>query len=437
MPKSFNCSNQLLAIKKTTALILAGGRGSRLRELTDIRAKPAVHFGGKFRIIDFALSNCLNSGIRKMGIMTQYKSDSLLCHIQDGWTFLNNNHMGEFVRVLPAQQRVDEIHWYQGTADAVYQNLDILRSYDGDYVLILSGDHVYKMDYSVMLMDHIRSICPCSIACIEVPREDASAFGCMQVDENNMIVDFIEKPETPPAVPGKPDKTLISMGIYIFETSFLFDLLDKDNKDPASSHDFGKDIIPKIVKQGCVHAHNYEMSCVRNRAKQQICYWKDVGTVDSFWAANLDLTQEYPDLDIYDTSWPIWTKAEQLPPVKFIRDPEKRTSVSVNSVISVGCVIFGSEIYYSILFNSVRVEPECHLEQVVVFPLVVISKGCRIRKAIIERNCVLPPNLEIGYDEEEDRRHFYVSPKGVVLVTGAMLKKLKEDRPELFANLPR
>lgn len=432
MINSFSISNQLLAVKKTTALILAGGRGSRLRELTDIRAKPAVHFGGKFRIIDFALSNCLNSGIRKMGIMTQYKSDSLLCHIQDGWTFLNNNHMGEFVRVMPAQQRIDEVHWYQGTADAVFQNLDILRTYECEYVLILSGDHIYKMDYSVMLMDHIKSICPCSIACIEVPREEASAFGCMQVDEDSMIVDFIEKPKDPPSVPGKPDKTMISMGIYIFESSYLFSMLEEDNRDPNSSHDFGKDIIPKIVKQGNAHAHNYEMSCVRNRTKKQICYWKDVGTVDSFWAANLDLTQEYPDLDIYDPSWPIWTKSAQLPPVKLMRDEEKRTTVTVDSVISVGCIIFGSEIYNSVLFDSVRVEPECLLEQVVVFPEVVINRGCRIRKAIIERNCVLPAHLEIGYDEEQDRKYFCVSPKGVVLVNKAMLQALKAGRPELF-----
>ena len=426
MGTSGRVSNQLLAVKKTTALILAGGRGSRLRELTDIRAKPAVHFGGKFRIIDFALSNCLNSGIRKMGIMTQYKSNSLLSHIQDGWSFLNNNHMGEFVRVLPAQQRIDEVHWYQGTADAVYQNIDILQSYNNEYVLILSGDHVYKMDYSLMLMDHIKSICPCSIACIEVPRNEATAFGCMQVDDNNMIVDFIEKPKDPPSIPGNSDKSLISMGIYMFEASFLYNLLEEDHNDPNSSHDFGKDIIPKIVKQGIVHAHNYSLSCVRNQSKEQICYWRDVGTVDSFWSANLDLTDESPDLDIYDENWPIWTKASQLPPVKFIKDSLGNRSVNVNSVISVGCVVYGSEILNSVLFDSVTVEQENLLEQVVIFPSVIIHKGCRIRKAIIERGCEIPEGMRIGYDLEEDRKFFYVSPKGVVLVDMNMLKKYKE-----------
>ncbi|WP_019002391.1 glucose-1-phosphate adenylyltransferase [Succinimonas amylolytica] len=424
--------NQLFAIKKTTALILAGGRGSRLRELTDVRAKPAVHFGGKFRIIDFALSNCLNSGIRKMGIMTQYKSDSLLTHVQDGWSFLNNNHLGEFVRVLPAQQRIDEVHWYLGTADAVYQNLDILRSYDDEYILILSGDHVYKMDYSLMLMDHIKSISPCSIACIEVPRENASAFGCMQVDEDGLVTDFIEKPENPPAVPGKPDKTLISMGIYVFEKEFLYRLLEEDHAEAGSSHDFGKDIIPKIVKKGLVHAHNYEVSCVRNRTKKQHCYWRDVGTVDSFWVANMDLTREYPDLDIYDPSWPIWTSTKQLPPAKFIRDSRGTRTITENSVIAAGSVIFGSEVADSVLFSHVTVEPECCLEKVVLFPMVTVNRGCHIRKAIIERKCEIPANFRIGFDPEQDRRYFYVSPGGVVLVTRAMLAALREDRPDLF-----
>lgn len=424
--------NQLFAIKKTTALILAGGRGSRLRELTDVRAKPAVHFGGKFRIIDFALSNCLNSGIRKMGIMTQYKSDSLLTHIQDGWSFLNNNHLGEFVRVLPAQQRIDEVHWYLGTADAVYQNLDILRSYDDEYILILSGDHVYKMDYSLMLMDHIKSISPCSIACIEVSRENASAFGCMQVDEDGLVTDFIEKPENPPAVPGKPDKTLISMGIYVFEKEFLYRLLEEDHAEAGSSHDFGKDIIPKIVKKGLVHAHNYEVSCVRNRTKKQHCYWRDVGTVDSFWVANMDLTREYPDLDIYDPSWPIWTSTKQLPPAKFIRDSRGTRTITENSVIAAGSVIFGSEVADSVLFSHVTVEPECCLEKVVLFPMVTVNRGCHIRKAIIERKCEIPANFRIGFDPEQDRRYFYVSPGGVVLVTRAMLAALREDRPDLF-----
>lgn len=430
-------SKQLYAMMRTTALVLAGGRGSRLRDLTDIRAKPAVHFGGKFRIIDFALSNCLNSGIRKMGVLTQYKSDSLLSHIQDGWTFLNNNHMGEFVRVLPAQQRIDEVHWYQGTADAVYQNLDIIRAYGTEYVLVLSGDHIYRMNYSVMLMDHIRSLCPCSVACIEVPRREASAFGCMQTDEEGLITDFIEKPENPPAVPGNPEATLISMGIYFFEAAFLKEILEEDHQDPASSHDFGKDIIPKLVKRRLVHAHNFEMSCVRNRSKQQLCYWKDVGTIDSFWSANMDLTREHPDLDIYDTMWPIWTNATQLPPVKFIRDDNDNKSVSVNSVISAGCVVFGSQISNSVLFVSVRVDPECHLDQVVVFPQAFINRGCRIRRAIIEKKCEIPPGLEIGYDPEKDSRYFYVSPSGVTLVTRAMLARMKEDHPELFAGCAR
>lgn len=423
------------AIKKTVALVLAGGRGSRLKHLTDTRAKPAVYFGGKFRIIDFSLSNCVNSGIRKIGVVTQYKSHSLLKHIQSGWSFLDNQ-MNEFVDLLPAQQRIDEIHWYRGTADAIYQNVDIIKQYGCKYILVLSGDHVYKMDYSYMLLDHIKSGCPLSIACIEVPREQATAYGCMQVDENNRIISFREKPDDPPAVPGKPDSTLVSMGIYLFNADFLFREMQEDQEDYDSSHDFGKDVIPKIVKKGLANAHNFELSCVKNVDKVKTNYWRDVGNIDSFWSANLDLAAVVPELDIYDSTWPIWTYQLQLPPAKFVQDYEGKHGENVNSVVSAGCIISGSEVYNSVLFNSVRVHSKNFLEGVVAFPNVIIHRHCRIKNAIIDRNCVIPTGMEIGYDHEKDRKYFDVSKGGVTVINRDMLKKLKEDHPELFENIP-
>ena len=423
------------AIRQTMALILAGGRGSRLRQLTDRRAKPAVYFGGKFRIIDFALSNCINSGVRRIGVVTQYKSHSLLKHIQEGWSFLQNR-MNEFVDLLPAQQRIDDVHWYQGTADAVYQNVDIIREYGSKYILILSGDHIYKMDYAMMLMDHIKSGCPLSIACVEVPKDQASVYGCMEIDENNRIISFREKPSDPPAMPGKPDTTLISMGIYLFNADFLYEQLELDQEDDESTRDFGNDVIPKIVRHGDAHAHNFELSCVRNPEKTKESYWRDVGSIDSFWAANLDLAAVIPELDIYDRMWPIWTNQQQLPPAKFVQDYEGKHGVNVNSVVSAGCIISGSEIYNSVLFYSVRIHSKNYLEGVVIFPNAVIHRGCRIKKAIIEKRCVIPPNFEIGFDRARDEEYFYVSEGGITVVTRKMLDKLKSEKPDLFEHIP-
>lgn len=435
IPNVDNIRNSRIAIKKTTALILAGGRGSRLKQLTDTRAKPAVYFGGKFRIIDFALSNCINSGIRKIGVVTQYKSHSLLKHIQAGWSFLHNQ-MNEFIDLLPAQQRIDEVHWYRGTADAVYQNIDIIKQYGSEYILVLSGDHIYKMDYALMLLDHIRSGCPLSIGCVEVPKESASAYGCMEVDENNRIISFIEKPHNPPTMPNNPNSSLVSMGIYLFDAKFLLEEMELDQEDDDSTHDFGNDVIPKIVKSGRAHAHNFELSCVKNISKTKTNYWRDVGSIDSFWTANLDLAAVVPDLDIYDTSWPIWTNQLQLPPAKFVQDYEGKHGENVNSVVSAGCIISGSELYNSVLFNSVRVHSKNFLEGVVVFPNVVIHRNCKIRNVIIDRNCIIPPGIQIGYDRNFDEKYFCVSEGGIVVVNRDMLKKLKNDNPELFDKIP-
>ncbi len=438
MDKDYNVDqlrDARIATKQTMAIVLAGGRGSRLRQLTDRRAKPAVYFGGKFRIIDFALSNCINSGVRKIGVVTQYKSHSLLKHIQAGWSFLHNQ-MNEFIDLMPAQQRIDDVHWYQGTADAVYQNVDIIREYGNKYILVLSGDHIYKMDYALMLLDHIRSGSPLSIACIEVPRSEASAYGCMEVDENSRIISFKEKPADPPAIPGNPNNSLISMGIYLFNADFLYEQLEQDQEDEESTRDFGNDVIPNIVKKGLAHAHNFSMSCVRNESKTKTCYWRDVGSVDSFWSANLDLASVVPELDIYDTSWPIWTNQLQLSPAKFVQDYEGKPGVNVNSVFSAGCIISGSEIYNSVIFSSVRIHSKNYLEGVVAFPNVVIFRNCRIKNAIIDKNCRIPPNMEIGYDRAKDEEFFYVSEGGVTVVTRRMLLKLRAAKPELFANIP-
>ncbi len=397
--------------RNTLALILAGGRGSRLHDLTEWRAKPAVPFGGKFRIIDFPLSNCLNSGIRKIGVLTQYKADSLIRHIQQGWGFLRAE-LGEFVDIIPAQQRVHEDAWYAGTADAVYQNLDILRQRGSKYVLILAGDHIYKMDYGLMLAYHAEQQADLTIACMEVPLEEAKAFGVMGVDENKRIREFVEKPANPPALPGKPDQALASMGIYIFNTDFLFEQLIKDADMPGSSRDFGKDIIPGIIKNYRVFAYPFldSQSGVQS-------YWRDVGTVDSYWLANMELINVNPELNLYDTDWPIWTYQEQTPPAKFVFDDDDRRGFSVDSMVSGGCIISGSEVRRSLLFSNVRVNSYSKVKDSVILPDVNIGRHCRITKAIIDKGCQIPPNTIIGEDLEEDRKQFYVSPEGVVLVT--------------------
>ncbi|MFY8092079.1 MAG: glucose-1-phosphate adenylyltransferase [Niveispirillum sp.] len=413
------------APRHALALVLAGGRGSRLKQLTDRRAKPAVHFGGKFRIIDFALSNCINSGFRRISVITQYKSHSLLRHLQRGWNFLRGE-IGEFIDLLPAQQRIDETSWYQGTADAVYQNLDILRSHKAEWVLILAGDHIYKMDYANMLASHIRTAADVTVGCIEVPRKEASGFGVMHVDDENRIVSFLEKPADPPAMPGKPDMALASMGIYIFNADFLYSHLERDARDQKSSRDFGKDIIPYLVENAKVVAHHFNESCVRNRAQPGNAYWRDVGTVDAYWEANLDLCTVSPDLDLYDREWPIFTYQEQLPPAKFVFDDDGRRGMAVDSMVSAGCITSGSLVRRSLLFNKVRIHSYCELTDAVILPEVEINRNARLTKVVVDRGCVIPAGLVVGENAEEDARRFYRSENGVVLITQEMLDRLKD-----------
>lgn len=414
-------ASSLDATRRTVALVLAGGRGSRLKDLTDRRAKPAVYFGGKFRIIDFALSNCLNSGIRRVGVITQYKSHSLLRHLQRGWAFLKSE-MNEFVDLLPAQQRVDEESWYRGTADAVYQNQDILAAYRADYIVVLAGDHVYKMNYALMLADHVAHGRACTVGCIEVPRDEASAFGVMAVDAQRRIIDFVEKPADPPCIPGKPDQSLASMGIYIFNARYLYKELERDMADPGSSHDFGKDIIPAAVRNGEAVAHPFDMSCVGTKTNSQP-YWRDVGTIDAYWDANIDLTATDPELNLYDTLWPIWTYQPQLPPAKFVHNEADRRGLAVESMVSGGCIVSGA-VFRSVLFSSVRVHSHSSVNWSVLLPNVQVGRGARLTKVIIDRGCTIPDGMVIGEDPEEDARRFHRSEGGVTLVTRGMLQAL-------------
>ncbi|MCR5868290.1 glucose-1-phosphate adenylyltransferase [Aquincola sp. J276] len=408
--------------KRAVALVLAGGRGSRLKNLTDRRAKPGVYFGGKFRIIDFALSNCLNSGIRRIGVITQYKSHSLMRHLQRGWAFLKPE-INEFVDLLPAQQRVDEESWYRGTADAVYQNQDIIASYKADYIVVLAGDHVYKMNYALMLADHVEQGRDCTVGCIEVPREEASAFGVMHIDDKRQILDFIEKPADPPAMPGKPDRSLASMGIYIFNARYLFKELERDMADPDSSHDFGKDIIPRAVANGNAVAHPFDMSCVGALHGEE-AYWRDVGTLDAYWDANIDLTATVPKLDLYDTKWPIWTYQPQLPPAKFVHDMGDRRGVAIESLVSGGCIVSG-EVRRTVLYSGVRVHSHSKVHWSVLLPDVQVGRGARLTKVIIDRGCHIPDGMVIGENPGEDARRFLRSEGGVVLVTRDMLAALQ------------
>ena len=409
--------------RRTLALVLAGGRGSRLRDLTNVRAKPAVHFGGKFRIIDFALSNCMNSGLRRIGVITQYKSHSLLRHLQRGWSFLRNE-MGEFVDLLPAQQRIDEEQWYQGTADAVFQNLDIIRnSTPPDYIVVLAGDHVYKMDYSIMLEDHVASGRGVTVGCIEVPREEAKAFGVMAIDAQRHITAFVEKPADPPSMPGNPGQSLASMGIYVFSADYLYRLLEDDARNPDSSHDFGKDLIPRAVAEHQALAHPFTLSAIATPPFSGP-YWRDVGTVDAYWAANLDLASTTPALNMYDKEWPIWTYQEQLPPAKFVHDLDGRRGEALNALVSGGCIVSGSVVRESVLFSNVLVRSYSTIEQAVVLPDVQINRHCRLRKVVIDRSCVIPEGLVIGEDAEADARRFHRTEGGVVLVTREMLARL-------------
>jgi len=408
--------------RRAVALVLAGGRGSRLKHLTDSRAKPAVYFGGKFRIVDFALSNCMNSGIRRIGVITQYKSHSLLRHLQRGWAFLKSE-MNEFVDLLPAQQRVDEESWYRGTADAVYQNQDILAAYRADYVVVLAGDHVYKQNYALMLADHVAQGRECTVGCIEVAQSEASAFGVMAVDENRVILDFVEKPVDPPAIPGKPGRSLASMGIYVFNARYLYRELERDMADPHSSHDFGKDIIPKLVKARAAVAHPFELSCVGGRIGEAP-YWRDVGTIDAYWDANIDLTATDPMLNLYDTNWPIWTYQPQLPPAKFVHNQEDRRGMAIESMVSGGCIVSGA-VYRSVLFSNVRVHSYSTVHWSVLLPSVQVGRHARLNRVVADRDCVIPDGMIIGENAEADAMRFHRTESGITLVTREMLRKLR------------
>ncbi len=401
--------------RNTLALILAGGRGSRLGGLTDWRAKPAVPFGGKFRIIDFPLSNCINSGIRRIGVLTQYKSHSLIRHIQKGWGFLRGE-FGEFVELLPASQRVSETAWYAGTADAVFQNIDIIRHHEPALVLVLAGDHVYKMDYGAMLAAHIENDADITVGCIEVPLADARAFGVMSVDERNHVVKFLEKPPKPEAIPGKPGHALASMGIYVFSTEFLLEELMRDSARTDSAHDFGRDIIPNAIGRVSVVAYPF-----RDVQRKNQGYWRDVGTVDAYWQANMELIAVDPLLNLYDADWPIWTYQEQLPPAKFVFDDAERRGVALNSMVSGGCIVAGATVRSSVLFSGVHVESHSFVDSSVVLPDVAIGANCYIRRAVIDRGVILPDGFVVGADSAADRERFHVTDSGIVLVTPDML----------------
>ncbi|MGD9914899.1 MAG: glucose-1-phosphate adenylyltransferase [Rhizobiaceae bacterium] len=404
------------------AYVLAGGRGSRLKELTDRRAKPAVYFGGKTRIIDFALSNALNSGIRRIGVATQYKAHSLIRHLQRGWDFFRPERNESF-DILPASQRVAENQWYEGTADAVFQNSDIIMPYGPQYMVILAGDHIYKMDYEMMLRDHVDSGVDVTIGCLEVPRMEAKEFGVMHVDASNRILSFVEKPSDPPGMPDKPNFALASMGIYVFRTDFLMEELKRDAADPNSSHDFGKDIIPYIVKHGTALAHRFANSCVRSSFERE-AYWRDVGTIDAYWEANIDLTDITPELDIYDRDWPIWTYAEIKPPAKFVHDEEGRRGSAVSSLVAGDCIISGAALRRSLIFTGARVNSFSSLDEAVVLPDCHVGRNARLRRVVIDRGVHIPEGLVVGDDPEQDAKNFRRSEKGICLITQDMIDAL-------------
>ena len=395
--------------RRTYAMVLAGGRGSRLKELTDWRCKPAVPFGGKYRIIDFTLSNCVNSGVRRIGVATQYKAHSLIQHLQRAWSFLDGR-IGEHVDILPAQQQVED-SWYRGTADAVFQNLSVLRSEGCEYVLVLSGDHVYKMDYGRLLQEHVLRGADATVVCIDVPLADASSFGVMSVDDSGRVTGFDEKPANPRPMPGRSDRALASMGVYVFNAAFLYEQLMRDAENPRSGHDFGKDLLPAMIGRHAINAHRFGASCVGMPNGQP--YWRDVGTLDAYWEANIDLARVTPDLNLYDRDWPVWTYQEQLPPAKFVFDGESRRGMAVDSMVSGGCVVSGATVRRSVLFSNVRVEDGAVLEDCVVLPDVTIGPGVRLRRAIVDRHC----RLAAGFDARGLRQ----TEKGITLITPEML----------------
>jgi glucose-1-phosphate adenylyltransferase len=404
------------------AYVLAGGRGARLNELTEKRAKPAVYFGGKARIIDFALSNAVNSGIRRIAVATQYKAHSLIRHLQQGWDFFRSERNESF-DILPASQRVSEAHWYEGTADAVFQNIDIVESYGPEFMVILAGDHIYKMDYEVMLQQHVDSGADVTIGCLEVPRAEASCFGIMAVDQNDVITEFLEKPAKPPGIPGKPEVALASMGIYVFRTARLFEELRRDAATPGSSRDFGKDVIPHMVKTAKAVAHRFSASCVRSGGEEH-SYWRDVGTIDAYWEANIDLTDVLPQLDLYDRSWPLWTYGEITPPAKFVHDLEGRRGSAVASLVSGDCIISGSHLRRCLIFTGVRSNSYSVLEEAVVLPQCKIGRGAHLRRVVLDRGVVIPEKLVVGEDPVLDAQRFRRTEKGVCLVTQTMIDRL-------------
>src|SRR5688572_20621418 len=404
------------------AYVLAGGRGSRLMELTDRRAKPAVHFGGKSRIIDFALSNALNSGIRRISVATQYKAHSLIRHLQRGWNFFRPER-NETFDILPASQRVSETMWYMGTADAVYQNIDIIESNEPEYLVILAGDHVYKMDYEFMLRQHCEEEADVTVGCLEVPRMDATGFGVMAVDEKDRIVSFLEKPKDPPGMPGDPERALASMGIYVFRTRFLIDQLKRDAADPKSSHDFGKDIIPYLVQHGKAIAHRFARSCVRSSAEAEV-YWRDVGTIDAYFEANIDLADPVPALDLYDHDWPIWTYGEITPPAKFVHNEDGRTGKAVNSLVSGGCIISGASVHRSLLFTGVHIHSYASVDNAVILPRVDIGEGAKLSNVVVDADVRIPPGLVVGEDLARDAQRFRRTERGVCLITQPMIDRL-------------
>jgi glucose-1-phosphate adenylyltransferase len=406
--------------QRSMAFVLAGGRGSRLKELTNNRVKPAVPFGGKARIIDFALSNAVNSGIRKIAVATQYKAHSLIRHTQRGWNFFRAER-NEFLDVLPASQRDGTENWYKGTADAVTQNIDIVDSYNVDYVIILAGDHIYKMDYEIMLRQHFESQANVTVGCLTVPRADAAAFGVMATDKEGRITSFLEKPADPPGTPEDPSVSLASMGIYVFNWPYLRALLQKDALDPNSSNDFGNDLIPQIVETGKAMAHRFDESCVR--ADGSPAYWKDVGTVDAFWEAHIDMTSFVPELDLWDETWPIWTYNEAVPPAKFIHNENGRRGMAISSMIAGGCIISGTEVRNSVLFTNVHTNSYAVLDHAVVMPEVIVNRSAILRNVVIDRGVVIPEGLTVGEDREEDAKWFRVTDKGVTLITQDMLDK--------------
>lgn len=403
-----------LITRDTLALVLAGGRGTRLGALTRHRVKPAVPFGGKYRLVDFPLSNCINSGIRRIGVLTQYKAHSLIRHLQQGWGFLKGE-FGEFIDILPAQQRTGE-HWYLGTADAVYQNLDIIRAHDPQFVIILGGDHVYKMDYGALLAYHLESHADVTVACMQVPLSQASAFGIMNIEDNGRIREFAEKPANPAPMPGFPDCALASMGIYVFNTGYLIETLSADAKQTSSSHDFGKDIVPQAVANAATFAFPF-----RNDLTGELAYWRDVGNLDSYWASNLELIGARPELNLYDAEWPIWTLHDTFPPAKFAIDADGHAGIAEDSLVASGCIIVGAVIKHSVLFPNVRAEPDAKLDECVIFHDALAGAGCKLRRVVVDSRCVIPPGTVIGYNRADDEQRFEVSAGGVVLVTPEML----------------